>query len=191
VWAWYKSSQPVSTARPRAGLLRLQPDNYHNRCPLRFRHAVRRSPVRQSGLWRKLALANSRPIAVPRARLRTSHNSLTRFIDSDNTRAYNSHHPPLTHRLVSQSALSLAAVQLGLLRPASCSPFLATIIGEYTLSRYIWVDLMSARVRAAGRLSTCAPTLVYCLFPRAELHGSTKRAGFDGDEVLHQAQGCC
>jgi len=44
--------------------------------------------------------------------------------------------------LMPQSAvISLAAVQ----DPLSCSPFLATIIGEYTLSRYILVDLMSCQ----------------------------------------------
>jgi hypothetical protein len=82
---------------------------------------ITRPPIRYVA---QLPLANSSPIAVPRARLRTFHrsNNSLETINSDNTRNDCSHHGPLTHRLVSQSALSpWRLCSLACL----CSPFLA------------------------------------------------------------------
>lgn len=131
-------------------------------CPLSLSacsETITRPPIRYVA---HRGLACSRPIAVPRARLRTFHLSNLESHSTKGTltrKSLDKQSRLLTNPTVSQSS-PLRLCSLACLGPLPCSPFLATIIGEYTLSRYI-LGRSHVSPRACGwTFASAAPTLV-------------------------------
>jgi hypothetical protein len=124
-------------------------------CPLRFRHAVRRSSVRQFGMWRMVAFPHRDQSRFPAPDFGLSISRISNLTRPSLRMRLNKQSRPLTNPTVSQVSQSspLRLCSLACLGPLPCSPFLATIIGEYTLSRYI-LGGSHVSPRACVRLDT-------------------------------------